>query len=96
MKIYTNQHANKVIVSTRFQYPDPGVPERVLVIEANIPLSGDVEGYDSAKAGNLLDFAWATMEELQTAKVEIFPLTEPNVGYIVSRDSTALPRSVGP
>jgi hypothetical protein len=96
MKIYANQHANKVIVSTRLQYPDPGIPERVLVIEANIPLSENIEGFDSAKVGNLIDFAWATMEELQTAKAEIFPLAEPNVGYIVSRDSIASSASVAP
>jgi hypothetical protein len=96
MKVFNHPHATKVILSTRIKWPNPGVVERVLVLEANIPLSEKIAGYDPAKVGSLIDFACATMEELQTEKAEIFPLTEPDVGYIVSRDSTPSPRPAGP
>ena len=90
MKTYKHPNAISVILSTRLKWPDPGIPERVLVIEANIPFSEEMDGYDSTKVGNLIDFAHETMEELQTEKAEIFPLAEPNVGYLISRDPTPL------
>lgn len=39
MITYNHPNATKVIVSTRLKWPDPGIPHRVLVVEANIPLS---------------------------------------------------------
>ena len=36
MATYTHPNASKVIVSTRLETPHPGIPYRVLVVEANI------------------------------------------------------------
>jgi hypothetical protein len=68
---YTHPNASKVIVSARLETPHPGIPYRVLVVEANIPLSEDIEGYDSAKLGSLLDFVSDTMKKVQAEKAEI-------------------------
>jgi hypothetical protein len=39
MTTYNHPNATTVIVSTRLKWPNPGIPHRVLVVEANIPLS---------------------------------------------------------
>jgi hypothetical protein len=77
MTTYTHPNASKVIVSTRLETPNPGIPYRVLVVEANIPLSERLEGYDQAKLGSLLDFVSETMGKLQADKAEIiYPLSD--------------------
>src|SRR5260370_22898291 len=93
MKTYNQPNATKVIVSTRLKWPNPGIPQTILVIEANIPFSENAAGYDAAKVGSLIDFALDTMEELQTEMAEIHPLSEPNVSYMVPRNqATHAPR----
>jgi hypothetical protein len=58
------------------------------VVEANIPLSEKIVGYDSAKLRSLIDFVFETMEKIQAEKAEIYPLGEPDVGYMVPRNLT--------
>lgn len=77
MTVYRHPHANKVIVSVKLDTPNPGIPQTVLVIEANIPLTEQIEGYDPAKFGSLLDFARETMSKVDAEKVEIiYPLSD--------------------
>ena len=89
MTTYNHPNATKVIVSTRLEWPNPGIPHRVLVVEANIPLSEKIRGYDSAKLGSLIDFVSETMEKVEAETAEIYPLSEPDVGYMVPRNLTA-------
>jgi hypothetical protein len=89
MTTYSHPNATKVIVSTRLEWPNPGIPQRVLVVEANIPMSENIVGYDSAKLGNLIDFVVDTMEKVQAETAEIYPLSEPDVGYMLPRNFTA-------
>ena len=89
MMTYNHPNVTKVIVSTRLEWPNPGIPQRVLVVEANIPLSEKIGGYDAAKLGNLLDFVWETMDKVEAEKAEVYPLSEPDVGYMVARNSRA-------
>jgi hypothetical protein len=95
MTTYSHPNATKVIVSTRLQWPHPGVPQCVLVVEANIPLSEKIAGYDSAKLGNLIDFVLETMDKVQAEKAEIYPLSEPDVGYMIPRNFAAPTLSAG-
>jgi hypothetical protein len=89
MTTYNHPNATKVIVSTRLEWPNPGIPHRVLVVEANIPLSEKIVGYDSVKLGSLIDFVLETMEKVQAEKAEIYPLSEPDVSYMVPRNLPA-------
>jgi hypothetical protein len=74
----TRPGGQQAISSAVFQQPaNPGIPYRVLVVEANIPLSEGLEGYDQAKLGSLLDFVSETMGKLQADKAEIiYPLND--------------------
>jgi hypothetical protein len=96
MTTYKHSYANKVIISTRLQWPNPGTPQCILVIEANIPLSEKIEGYDSIKLGSLIDFVLETMEKAQAEKAEVYPISEPDVSYVVSRDSITSLSPAGP
>jgi hypothetical protein len=76
MTTYNHPNASKVIISTRLETPSPGIPYKVLVVEANIPLSEGIEGYDCAKLASLLDFVSITMDKVQADKAEIiYPLS---------------------
>src|SRR5260221_14140700 len=84
MTVYNHLHANKVVVSTRLETPTPGIPYTVLWIEANIPLTEQMDGYDSTQLASLLDFATATMNEVHAEKVEIvYPFSDQ---YITGRE----------
>jgi hypothetical protein len=48
MTIYTHPNASKVIISMRLETPNRGIPYNILVVEANIPLSEENEGYDAS------------------------------------------------
>src|SRR5271166_6316689 len=95
MTTYNHPNATKVIVSTRLEWPNPGIPHRVLVIEANIPVSENIAGYDAAKLGSLIDFVVETMEQVQAETAEVYPLSEPDVGYMVPRSLTASTPNAG-
>lgn len=76
MPTYAHPYASKVIVSTRLETPNPGIPYTVLVVEANIPLSEESEGYDAAKLRRLLDFVSDTIRKVHAEKAEIiYPLS---------------------
>jgi hypothetical protein len=95
MTTYTHPNATKVIVSTRLEWPNPGIPYCVLVIETNTPISEKIVGYDPAKLESLMDFVGETMEKVQAEKAEIYPLSEPDVGYLLARNLTASPPNAG-
>jgi hypothetical protein len=71
MTIYTHPNASKVIISMRLETPNRGIPYKILVVEANIPLSEENEGYDAVKLGSLLDFVWETIQKVHAEKAEI-------------------------
>ena len=52
----------------------------------NLIIPEKIAGYDSAQLRSLIDFVLKTMEEVQAKKAEIYPLSEPEVGYIVPRN----------
>jgi hypothetical protein len=93
MTTYNHPNATKVIVSTRLNWPNPGIPQCVLVVETNIPISEKIEGFDSTKLGSLIDFVSETMEKVQAETAEIYPLSEPDVRYMLPRNLTASPPS---
>jgi hypothetical protein len=51
--------------------------------------------FDSAKLGSLIDFVLETMEKVQAEKAEIYPLSEPDVSYMVPRNLTASTPNAG-
>jgi hypothetical protein len=86
MATYNHSNATKVMVSTRLEWTNPGIPQQVLVVEANIPLSEKIAGFDATKLASLLDFVLETMKKVEAEKAEIYPLSEPGVCYIVPRN----------
>lgn len=95
MTTYNHPNATKVIVSTRLEWPDPGIPYRVVVVQINIPMSEKVIGYDATRLESLIDFVSETMEKEKAERAEIYPLSEPDVGYMLPRNVTASPRDAG-
>lgn len=69
---YTHPYASKVIVSTRLETPIPGIPYKVIIVEANIPLSKGTAGYDPTKLKSLLNFVSEMTEKMQAERAEIF------------------------
>lgn len=86
MTSYTHPNATKVIVSTRLEWPNSGIPYTVLVVEANVPVSEKVPGYDAAKLKSSIDFVLATMDKVEAERAEIYPLSEGGVNYVVPRN----------
>ena len=66
------------------------------MVEVNIPVSAKIVGYDSVKLRSLIDFVLETMETVQAENAEIYPLSEPDVGYMVPRNLTASTPNAGP
>jgi hypothetical protein len=87
MTTYKHPNAASVIVSTRLESPNPGIPRCVLVVEATIPLSDKIAGYDATELQSLIDFVLETMENVQAKEAEIYPLSEPGICYIVRHDA---------
>ena len=87
MTTYKHPNAASVIVSTRLEWPNPGIPQCVLVVEATIPLSDKIAGYDATKLESLIDFVLETMKNVQAEEAEIYPLNEPGVRYMVRHDT---------
>jgi len=75
--------------------PDPGIPYRVVVVEINIPMSEKIIGYDATRLESLIDFVSETMEKEKAERAEIYPLSEPDVVYMLPRNVTASPRDAG-
>ena len=71
MTTYKHPNADSVIVSTRLEWPNPGIPQCVLVVEATIPLSDKIAGYDAIKLESLIDFVLETMKNVQAKEAEI-------------------------
>ena len=87
MTTYKHPNAASVIVSTRLESPNPGIPQCVLVVEATIPLSDKIAGYDATKLESLIDFVLETMKNVQAKEAEIYPLSEPGIRYMVRHDA---------
>jgi hypothetical protein len=87
MTTYKHPNAASVIVSTRVEWPNPGIPQCVLVVEATIPLSDKIAGYDATKLESLIGYVSETMKNVQAEEAEIYPLSEPGVRYMVRHDA---------
>ena len=87
MTTYKHPNADSVIVSTRLESPNPGIPQCVLVVEATIPLSDKIAGYDATKIERLDRFCIGNHEKRASQEAEIYPLSEPGIRYMVRHDA---------